>query len=81
MRGDYDMSEQSYTVKPVSVYLTELNNRTEKIRERLWRRLMQARRAGARFAVIDLQAMTVTIGYKAEAIGDPQSSEVIDNSR
>ena len=45
------------------------SKRLERARERLWRRMMQARREGARYMLIDLESLTLSIAAKVEHFG------------
>lgn len=72
-RSSYYYVTTTHFVRPVMG-----DHENEKLRERLWRRLMQARRAGAHYAIVDLKLLTVTIGYKPEALTDRLMSEDVD---
>jgi len=43
--------------------------RLERARERLWRRMMQAKREGARYVVVDLTTLTLAVAAKVEQFG------------
>ena len=51
--------------------------RLERARERLWRRMMQAKREGARYVVVDLTTLTLAVASKVEQFGQDGDGEVL----
>ena len=56
------------------------STRLEKARERLWRRLMQARREGARFVVVDLQSFELAVAARCEEFGKDGADVLVDEA-
>jgi len=71
------MSEERaiYTITPTHPIMP--TSRLERARERLWRRMMQARREGARFVVVDLTTLTLAVAAKVEQFGRDDDGEVL----
>ena len=71
------MSEEraTYTITPTHPIMPTL--RLERARERLWRRMMQAKREGAHYVVIDLTTLTLAIAAKVEQFGRDGDEEVL----
>lgn len=55
--------------------------RLERARERLWRRVLQAKREGARYLVVDLTTLTLAVAAKVESFGrDGDENILVDES-
>ena len=72
------MSEEHapYIVTP-TLPATIMHTRLERARERLWRRVMQAKREGARFVVVDLSTLTLSVAQKVEHFGQDDNGEIL----
>ena len=71
------MSEEraAYTITPTHPVMP--TTRLERARERLWRRMMQAKREGARYVVVDLTTLTLAVAAKVEQFGRDGDGEVL----
>ena len=71
------MSEEraAYTITPTHPIMP--TTRLERARERLWRRMMQAKREGARYVVVDLTTLTLAVAAKVEQFGRDGDGEVL----